>query len=155
MLAAEFCQVCRCIRQEPVPSWVLPLPLDLVRDEGTDKDVGLNYKPGDVVVLTIKELENLEKTENSRLSKTAKELIQIVNDNPNRLLQDEVNKMIQPLGIEMNSGSVHLRYYRDSRRLSLVSSAATSTVDDTIRWVLIAPPNPAPKCPLKWVARIM
>ncbi len=49
--------------------------------------------------------------------------------------------MIQPLGIEMNSGSVHLRYYRDSRRLSLVSSAASSTVADTIRWVLIAPPN--------------
>ncbi len=115
--------------------------IDLVRDEGTDKDVGLNYKPGDVVVLTIKELENLEKTENSRLSKTAKELIQIVNDNPNRLLQDEVNKMIQPLGIEMNPQSIHLRYYRDSKRLSLVSSASTSTVDDTLRWVFIAPPN--------------
>ena len=32
-------------------------------------------------------------------------------------------------------------YYRKSQRLSLSSSAETKTINDAIRWVLIAPPN--------------
>ena len=115
--------------------------IDLIREFGTGLDKHLNYEKDAVVVLYISELARLTKSGDSSVSDVAMDLLQITENNPNKLLGDEVIHIIEPLGIEMICDTSHLRYYRDSERLSVVSTAATATVKDTIRWVLISPPN--------------
>ncbi|MHA2352155.1 MAG: hypothetical protein ACXABX_03455 [Candidatus Thorarchaeota archaeon] len=115
--------------------------IELVCKFGTGLDEHLNYEKDAVIVLYTSELNRLSELGKQGVSDVAHDLLQIIEDNPNKLLDDEVNYIVEPLGIEMVCSTSHLRYYRDSERLSVVSTAATASVKDTIRWVLIAPPN--------------
>ncbi|MHA1935925.1 MAG: hypothetical protein ACW97A_11630, partial [Candidatus Thorarchaeota archaeon] len=115
--------------------------IDFVREFGTNRKASLNYNEGEVKKLRISELNDLVESDNNRTSNLAKDLISIIESNPNRLLEDEVNQILRPLGIEMNMHPEHLVYYENSERLSVSFRARTKSVYDSIRWMLIAPPN--------------
>jgi hypothetical protein len=116
--------------------------IDFVCEHGDDQDATLDYQKGETVRLCVKTIEGLEDSEDANVSRLAKDLLRIIDENPNRLLKDEVNEIIEPLGIKMTrEPQHHLAYYRGSGRLSLNSYASTKYVVDTIRWALIAPPN--------------
>lgn len=115
--------------------------IDFVCEHGNDQDATLNYQKGETVRLCVKTIEGLEDSEDANVSRLAKDLLRIIDENPNRLLKDEVNEIIEPLGIGMTREPQHLAYRRGSGRLSLNSYASTTEVADTIRWALIAPPN--------------
>ena len=115
--------------------------IDLVCKHGKVLGTDLCYRDGDRVRLTVGELRDLSESKDLIDSERAGKLISIINENPNRLLSDEVNHIIRPLGIEIRHKPDHLVYYKQTERLSLKSRAATESVDDTIRWALIAPPN--------------
>ncbi|UCH05009.1 MAG: hypothetical protein JSW05_02295, partial [Candidatus Thorarchaeota archaeon] len=115
--------------------------IEFVCDRGKDQKATLNYKKGEVVRLKLSELEQLEKSEDVGKAMTAKELLRLINENPNGLLNDEIDNILDPLGIRMTLTCKGLYYYRPSGRLSIGYTAATKTVEDVIRWSLIAPPN--------------
>jgi hypothetical protein len=108
---------------------------------GKDQKKALNYKEGEVVRLKLSELVQLEKSEDIGKATTAKELLQLIDENPNGLLGDEKDHILEPLGIEMTLTCKGLFYYRGSGRLSVGYTATTKTVENAIRWSLIAPPN--------------
>ncbi|MCK5303230.1 MAG: hypothetical protein KAJ96_08820, partial [Candidatus Thorarchaeota archaeon] len=114
---------------------------NFVCEHGNEQDASLNYQKGQVVRLYVKAMKGLEKSEDANVSRLAKDLLRIIKENQNRLLKDEVNEIMAPLGIKMKCAPRHLVYYRDSGRLSLNSYASTKEVSDTIRWALIAPPS--------------
>jgi hypothetical protein len=115
--------------------------IDLVCKHGKVLGTDLCYRDGDRVRLTVGELQDLSESKDLIDSERAGKLISIINENPNRLLSDEVNHIIRPLGIKIRHKPDHLVYYKQTERLSLKSRAATESVNDTIRWALIAPPN--------------
>ena len=115
--------------------------INFVCEHRNDQDATLDYQKGETVRLCVKTIEGLEDSEDANVSRLAKDLLRIIDENPNRLLEDEVNEIIEPLGIEMTHEPRHLVYYRGSRRLSLNSYASTTEMADTIHWALIAPPN--------------
>ncbi len=115
--------------------------IDLVCKHGTPLKADLCYRDDDRVRLTVSELQDLSESKDLIDSERAGKLISIINKNPNRLLSDEVNHIIRPLGIKMRHKPDHLVYYKQTERLSLKSRAATESVNDTIRWALIAPPD--------------
>ncbi len=115
--------------------------IDFVCEHGNEQDATLNYQKGETVRLCVKAIKGLEDSEDANVSRLAKDLLRIIKENPNRLLKDEVNEILAPLGIKMKRAPRHLVYYRDSGRLSLNSYASTKDVVDATRWALIAPPN--------------
>ena len=115
--------------------------IDLVCKHGTPLEADLCYRYDDRVRLTVIELQDLSESKDLIDSERAGKLISIINENPNRLLSDEVNHIIRPLGIKMRHKPDHLVYYKQTERLSLKSRAATESANDTIRWALIAPPD--------------
>jgi len=115
--------------------------IDFVCEHGTPLKADLCYRDNDRVRLTVSELQDLSESKDLVDSERAGKLISIINENPNRLLNDEVHQIIRPLGIKMRHKPDHLVYYKQTERLSLKSRAATESVSDTIRWALIAPPD--------------
>jgi len=115
--------------------------IDFVCEHGNDQDATLNYQEGETVRLCVKTMEELEESEDANVSRLAKDLLRIIWENPNRLLKDEANEMMAPLGIRMTREPRHVAYYRDSGRLSLNSYASSKEIADTTRWALIAPPS--------------
>ena len=115
--------------------------IDLVCKHGTPLEADLCYRYDDRVRLTVIKLQDLSESKDLIDLERAGKLISIINENPNRLLSDEVNHIIRPLGIEMRHKPDHLVYYKQTERLSLKSRAATESVNDTIRWALMAPPD--------------
>jgi len=112
-----------------------------VNDNGEELDEHLTYKKGEVVYLSLSELERLEKSEEVGKAQIAKDLLRIIKENPNRLLHDERNHILRPLGIKTELQCKGLFHYRPSGRLSIGYTATTETVRDALRWSLISPPN--------------
>ncbi len=115
--------------------------IDLVRRFGKPLPAGLGYDDGERIALRIKTLNDLSYSSNISVSSLAKDLMEIVEANPNRLLKDEVEYIIRPLGIGVTFDPEQLVYYVESGRLSVEWTSRTNGVDDAIRWALIAPPN--------------
>jgi len=113
--------------------------IEFVCEHGIPQPAYLCYNAGDVIKLYISTLEELASEQ--EYSKTARDLIQIIDKNDHRLLDDEVNKILRPLGIQMKDSPRFVLYYRTSERLAVCYPACTQTKRDAIRWVLIAPPE--------------
>lgn len=115
--------------------------IDFICKHGEGRDAYLCYEKDEVVEITIKKIEELIKSQDKNESDFAKELYRIAEQNPNRLLEDEVLKIMKPLGVTMKTEIRGVLYYRKSERVSIYSTATTKTIKDTIRLLLIAPPN--------------
>jgi hypothetical protein len=115
--------------------------IQFVKGEGTPQKEQLCYEKGEVIRLYISEMRIFAKDEKSEYSQIAEELLCIIDENKHRLLGDEYTHILTPLGIHTNIRENFVQFYRKSQRLALSSSIETMTVDDAIRWVLIAPPN--------------
>ena len=86
-------------------------------------------------------IDEIAEEGNDRVSHAAKDLLRIISENKNRLLSDEVEHILEPLGIEIRHDAYYVQYFSKSQRLALSSTADTKTKDAAIRWVLSAPPN--------------
>ena len=115
--------------------------IDLVREHGDPQRAHLHYKEGEVIRLYRSKIDEIAEEGNDRVSHAAKDLLRIISENKNRLLSDEVEHILEPLGIEIRHDAYYVQYFSKSQRLALSSTADTKTKDAAIRWVLIAPPN--------------
>jgi len=113
--------------------------IEFVREHGIPQPAYLCYNAGEVIKLHISKLEELATDQEH--SKVARDLVQIIDKNEHKLLSDEVNHFLRPLGIEMKDNPRSILYYKTSERLSVCYPASTQTKNDAIRWVLIAPPE--------------
>ena len=68
----------------------------------------------------------------------------IVNDNPNRLMEDEVN-IIRGWGIKVETKPTVIRYYPKSQRVTVTWQSWTVGKSSTIELFMIAPPNDTKK----------
>ncbi len=115
--------------------------IELVKTYGRPIPASLGYGPGDRIGLRMSVIQRLTESEDHLVSETAQKLQQAAMSIPNRLLDDEVHKIIEPFGIDMSIGPREVVFFKGTGRVSVVSEAHTKAKDDAIRWSLIAPPN--------------
>jgi len=115
--------------------------IELVKKYGKPIPASLGYGPGDRIGLTMRAIQDLAESEDRLVSETAQRLRQAAESTPNRLLDDEVHRIIEPLGIHMRVGPIKVQYFKGTGRVSVVSEAHTLKKEDALRWSLIAPPN--------------
>ena len=113
----------------------------LVENQGEPLPAGDGYGPGKRLCLSVRRLYQLTKSEDSLISNVAEKLVMSVKSNPNRLLHDEIQEILRPLGIQMIMEPRQLIYYTSSGMVMVEWRGETRTMNDTIRWALIAPPN--------------
>jgi hypothetical protein len=115
--------------------------IDFIRRHASPKAAYLDYETGDVLELPMDTIRAIAGNSQHPQARTAREVLQVVHENPNRLLVDEEAEIAGALGIRMKRRVKSLLYYRESGRLSLCNESRTASVDDALRWVLIAPPD--------------
>jgi hypothetical protein len=115
--------------------------IDFVIDHGDPMPEGLGYEEGERIMLRITKLERMTKHPDPIIASRAKKLMRVVNDYPNRLLDDEARNILNPLGIFLEPRADSLIYYKGSKRLSAEWHLACNKIADNIRWALLAPPN--------------
>jgi hypothetical protein len=112
-----------------------------VEERGRPLPAGLKYGYGDRKELYISEIQRIMDSDTDPDAETAWRLYTAIYQNPNRLLKDEVEHIMGPLGIAMTMNPKTVIYYRKSGRLSVSWDARTSSKMDAVKWALIAPPN--------------
>ncbi|MGY5874309.1 MAG: hypothetical protein RTU30_01060 [Candidatus Thorarchaeota archaeon] len=89
-------------------------------------------------------LEELTKHPEDKTAEIARNLEQVVRDNPNRLINDETGIM-QDLGIKVKVKPSDLRYYPETGRVTAIWQARTVGLKETIKLGIIAPSNDSEK----------
>jgi hypothetical protein len=85
-------------------------------------------------------LKELQTHEDYRFADAARNLVQAINENPNRLIRDEC-RIAESLGIQVTLLPDQVRYSLATGRVSVRWRASTTGVDDALRWADICPPN--------------
>jgi len=118
-------------------------------------DKGHHY-PGDYdgeKTLRWNKIKELTHHESLKIAETAKELCNVINENRNRLMDDE-EKIANRLGIHLEVNPEEVAVYR-SGRISVKWEARTNDTKSMIRWALVCSPNhPEKEVALnKWLAK--
>jgi len=124
-----------------IQSVVSAAEVEFVRERGRPLPAGLGYEYAARKMLYVTEIRQIAESNANPYAEAARKLYASIFQNPNRLLKDEVEQMMKPLGISMAVRARNVIYYRDSQRLSVSWEARTSSIADAIKWALIAPPN--------------
>jgi len=85
-------------------------------------------------------LKELQTHEDHRFADAARNLVQAINENPNRLIKDEC-RIAESLGIQVTLLPDQVRYSLATGRVSVRWRASTTGVDDALLWADICPPN--------------
>ncbi len=85
-------------------------------------------------------LKELQTHDDHRFADAARNLVQAINENPNRLIRDEC-RIAESLGIQVTLLPDQVRYSLATGRVSVRWRASTTSVDDALRWADICPPN--------------
>ncbi|MHA1289405.1 MAG: hypothetical protein ACTSPB_18610, partial [Candidatus Thorarchaeota archaeon] len=115
--------------------------VDFVKENGDPMPAAIGYEDGERIGISIGELKRLEKKNDDQISDKARKLLSVVYNNPSSLINDEMDYIMKPLGIELEPKPSMVYYFKDSERLSSRWSAGTTNIDQAVRWALIAPPN--------------
>jgi hypothetical protein len=115
--------------------------IEFVISVSTKMRKNLCYEKGDRVRVLVSDIEMLTKSADTQIAKKAKRIWEIAHRERSKLLQDEIEYIIKPLGINMTPNPTYITFYKKSRRLSVEWIAKTSRKEDTIRWAILAPPN--------------
>jgi hypothetical protein len=118
-------------------------------------DKGLHY-PGDYdgeKTLRWNTIKDLTQHEDPRIAETAKEFCNVIDENRNRLMDDE-EKIVNKLGIHLEVNPEEVAIYR-SGRISVKWEARTNDTKSMIRWGIICSPNHPEKGVAlnKWLAQ--
>ena len=85
-------------------------------------------------------LKELQIHDDHRFAAAARNLVQAINENPNRLIRDEC-RIAESFGIQVTLLPDQVRYSLATGRVSVRWRASTTSVDDALRWADICPPN--------------
>lgn len=115
-----------------------------------------HHYPGDYdgeKTLRWNRIKELTHHENPKIAETAKEFCNVINENRNRLMDDE-KKIANRLGIHLEVNPEEMAIYR-SGRISVKWEARTNDTKSMIRWALVCSPNhPEKEVALnKWLAK--
>jgi hypothetical protein len=91
-------------------------------------------------VMTYGRLRELQKSESRELQDVARNLWESVYENPNRLIQDEV-EIVRSFGIKYIEKPYAIRYHERSGRVSVAWTAEPSELIDSMKLAMIAPSN--------------
>ncbi|MFX1561081.1 MAG: hypothetical protein ACFFBL_10885 [Promethearchaeota archaeon] len=91
-------------------------------------------------VLTYGKLRELRYSEIVQTRKIAEELWNCVFENPNRLIQDQI-EIVRSLGIEYRSKPYTIRFHERTCRVSVAWTAEPETLLESVKLGMMAPPN--------------
>jgi hypothetical protein len=91
-------------------------------------------------VLTYGKLRDLRYSEIVQTRKAAEELWNCVFENPNRLIQDQI-EIVRSLGIEYRSKPYTIRFHERTGRVSVAWTAEPETLLESVKLGMMAPPN--------------
>jgi hypothetical protein len=111
--------------------------VELIRVNGKKR---VRFSNTFVTELSWKALEDLSRTNDCKVSRTARTLIRVIWDNPNSLIEDEI-ALAQSLGIRLTRNITKINLFEKTERVSVQWTVSTSRNKDTIRLGFIAPPN--------------
>jgi hypothetical protein len=112
-----------------------------IQNYGTGLKASLHYKTGERIQLRMSKIHELANNEDSDIQRKAKRIEELVSEQPNRLLNDEEKHILQPLGINVTTKPQRLLYSYKTGRVSIEWKTRTRSVNDSMRWALIGPPN--------------
>jgi len=115
--------------------------VQFIKDHGTGLKASLHYQTGERIQLRISKIRELTTDESIDTQSNAKRIEELVDEQPNRLLNDEVEHILKPLGIHVTTKPQRLVYSYRTGRVSVDCRTQTSSINDSIRWALIGPPN--------------
>lgn len=123
----------------------IPPPIhNFIKEHGeTRKHRIRNEAPREETILVYGKVKELEKSEDVQISKSAKHLREIINQNSCQLLDDEV-ALIASLGISMHKTPKEI-HVQQNGRISIIWEAYTLEESDAIRWAQLAMPSSNPK----------
>jgi len=101
----------------------------------------MGYKSGERIRILISTLPELAKSDDPTVAARAGGLYERVRIERNELLDDEVYRILVPLGIEMTIEDTYITHYIASGRVSVERKAHTLHMRDAVRWALLAPPD--------------
>jgi hypothetical protein len=99
--------------------------------------------PREATILVWGKLENLTKSEDANIRKTAIELKYTIESNPCQLLGDE-KQLCENLGINIDEKIKEIHIHQ-SGRVSVIWEIQTLELEDTLRWAELATPSSNPK----------
>lgn len=117
--------------------------IDFIDEHGepVSANPSMGYKRGERIRMRVSMLYDLTFSEHPAEARMARELQEIVAGESNRLLDDEVHHILEPLGIKPAVVDTYITHYVKSGRVSVERMAKTKNIPDTIRWALLMPPN--------------
>ncbi|MDF1537437.1 MAG: hypothetical protein P1Q69_00835 [Candidatus Thorarchaeota archaeon] len=90
--------------------------------------------------ITIRNLDTLLQNDNPEIAAIAEEIMSAVFNFPCNLILDE-KEIAERADIKVNEVPREVRYYPKTGKVTVAWVARTASVDDTIRWALLCPPN--------------
>jgi hypothetical protein len=102
------------------------------------KEFGKPFKKN--IALSLGKLRELKFSEDSRVSKTAQSLYDKLYRNRNGFIDFE-KQIVDRLGVDINTEPYTIRFHRGTGRVSVAWVATTSSIYNTIKLAMIAPPN--------------
>ncbi|MHA2092615.1 MAG: hypothetical protein ACW98K_17350, partial [Candidatus Kariarchaeaceae archaeon] len=116
------------------------IQLIINKAEQTNLDYGNEGEKTSMYLLRIGYLKHLITEKDSKISSTAKRLLESIESNPPQLLEDE-RKLCDELGIETRVYATGVRFFPTSGRVSASWQSQTAKDKDAERWARIARPT--------------